>query len=57
MLLAQLIPTGMMLLGFVAVLYFSVTTIGVWPTVALWGVLLGVFGTGMVFIARRMRRR
>jgi hypothetical protein len=57
LLLAQLPPLVMVLVANVVAIYVFISLIGVWPTVAIWCLLLGVLGTVLIKLLRLRRPR
>jgi hypothetical protein len=58
MALAASLPGVIMLLvGFVVAVLIGVKVIGVWATVILWCVLLGLFASGLTLAVRLLKRR
>jgi hypothetical protein len=55
LLLAQLPPLIMVLVANVVAIFISVKFIGVWPTVAIWCVLLALVGTTLIKFLRLRR--
>ncbi len=47
-LLAQLPPLVMMLLANVVAVFICVRLVGVWPTVVIWGLLLGLLASAVI---------
>ena len=47
----------MVLVANVVAIFISVTLIGVWPTGAIWCVLLGVVGSAVITLVRPRRQR
>lgn len=47
----------MVLVANVVAIFLSVRFIGVWPTVAIWCVLLGLVGTAVIKLLRLRRAR
>jgi uncharacterized membrane protein len=56
MLLAQLPPLLMALLASVAAIFICVRVVGVWPTVVIWCLLLGLLGSAVIKVLRLRRR-
>ena len=57
LLLAQLPPLVMVLVANAVLIFVSLKVIGVWPTVAIWCVLIGLVGTAVIKLVRLRRRR
>jgi hypothetical protein len=57
LLLAQLPPLVMVLVANVVLIFISLKVIGVWPTVVIWCVLLGLVGTAVIKLLRLPRAR
>jgi hypothetical protein len=57
LLLAQLPPLVMVLVANAVLIFVSLKVIGVWPTVAIWCVLLGLVGTVVINFLRLRRPR
>ena len=57
LLLAQLPPLVMVLVANAVLIFISLKVIGVWPTVVIWCVLLGLVGTAVIKFLRLRRRR
>jgi uncharacterized membrane protein len=56
-LLAQLPPLVMVLVANVVAIFICVRLIGVWPTLAIWCVLLGLVGSVVIRLLRLRRQR
>jgi hypothetical protein len=56
LLLAQLPPLVMVLVANVVAIFISLKFIGVWPTVVIWGVLLGLLGSAVIKLLRLRRQ-
>jgi hypothetical protein len=47
----------MVLVGFAAAILISLSKIGVWPTVALWGAIFGLYAAATLLAVRLRRKR
>ena len=57
LLLGQLPPLVMVLVANVVAIFLCIRFIGVWPTVVIWCLLLGLVGTAVIKLLRLRRPR